>query len=57
MSNNPEISFDVPFTRDECSFLIKLLEGNEDFYDGEDSDAIGVLRRRLQECCYGYSDE
>lgn len=57
MSNNPEISFDVPFTRTECDFLIKLLEDNEDFYDGEDSDTIGALCRRLQESCYGYSDE
>ena len=53
MNEKTEISFDVPFTRTECDFLIKLLDGNEDFYDGEDSDAIGALRRRLQE----YSDE
>ena len=57
MNEKNEISFDVSFTREECDFLIKLLDGNEDFYDGEDSDTIGALRRRLQGYCYGYSDE
>ena len=57
MTEKTEISFDVSFTRDECSFLIKLLEGNEDFYDGEEAKTIEELRHRLQECCYGYSDE
>ena len=57
MNEKTEISFDVPFTREECDFLIKLLDGNEDFYDGEEAKTIETLRRRLQECCYGYSDE
>lgn len=47
MSNNPEITFNLPLTRRELKFLIKLLKGNEDFYDGEESDIIVELRNKL----------
>ena len=29
MSSNPEISFDVPLTRAECSYLIEVLHSDE----------------------------
>lgn len=58
MKEKLEIYFDVTFEREECKFLIELLKGNEDFLDGEDDlTAVVALRRKLEECCFGYTSD